>query len=388
MKVLFVIDGLGTGGAERSLAELLPYLDEAGFAFLVCCLYRRRPGVHDDLERRGYDVRLLRGRGILSRALDLRRIVHRERPDLVHTTILGANLVGRLAAAGTGVPVLTSLVSVPYSVGRLKYGSTPRWKVAALRIVDGWTARHLTSHLHAISRAVQRAAETDLRIPAERITVIERGRDPVRLGEPGSERKARARAALGLASEDEVLVAVGRHVTPKGHRYLLEAIPMLARDRPRLVTLLTGRTDEASKDLEAMARRLDLDRHVRFLGHRDDIPDVLAAADVFVFPSLWEGLGGALIEAMALGLPIVASDLEAVREVVEEGENAVLVPPADPNALAAAVASILDDPARRRAFGEAGRRRFEERFTAERSSRRMVELYRRLARKAGWPSGS
>jgi glycosyltransferase involved in cell wall biosynthesis len=118
---------------------------------------------------------------------------------------------------------------------------------------------------------------------------------------------------------------------------------------------------------------------VRLLGHRDDVADVLAAADLFVFPSLWEGLGGSLIEAMALGLPIVASDVPAIAETVAAGENAVLVPAADGAALADAVLGLLGDDERRAAFGRASRVRYESRFTLARAMDRTASLYREVA---------
>lgn len=121
------------------------------------------------------------------------------------------------------------------------------------------------------------------------------------------------------------------------------------------------------------------------MGHRDDVPDLLAAADLFVFPSLFEGLGGALIEAMALGLPIVASDLDAVREVVDEGRNAVLVPPASSRALADAIVMVLDDRRKAAAFGARSRVIFAERFTSDRSVARMIALYRDVVRKSRDP---
>jgi glycosyltransferase involved in cell wall biosynthesis len=113
------------------------------------------------------------------------------------------------------------------------------------------------------------------------------------------------------------------------------------------------------------------------------VADVLAAADVFAFPSLWEGLGGALIEAMALGLPLVASDLDAIAEVVDPDGNALLVPPADPRALAEAIAALLDDPARAASFGARSRALFESRYTLDASTSRMIELFRRVAASRG-----
>jgi glycosyltransferase involved in cell wall biosynthesis len=297
----------------------------------------------------------------------------------VHTSIFEADVTGRLAAAGTGVPVLTSLVNTSYATVRRQDPDVAPWKLAATRSIDGWTARHLTTHFHAITHAVGDAAVRDLLLDPERITVIERGRDPSRLGEPSPERRAAARAGLGLTSEAPVLVTVGRQEFQKGQWHLLEAMPKVLAAHPDARLLLAGRTGNASGRLDEVVRSARLDGQVTFLGHRDDVPEILAAADVFVFPSLYEGLGGALIEAMALGLPIVASDLPAIREVVEDGRNAVLVPPGSSSDLAAAIDALLTDEPRRSAMGARGREIFEERFTLERSAARMLALFERVA---------
>jgi glycosyltransferase involved in cell wall biosynthesis len=377
MKVLFVIDGLGTGGAERSLAEMLPQLERRGVQSVVACLHRRTEGVQDQVLASGYDVRFLRGHRA-SRIQDLRGLIRSEHPSLMHTTIFESNLSGRVAAVGSGLPVVTSLVSTPYVPARSHDPNVAAWKLAVVKAVDGATSRHLTTAFHAISRAVKRAAVRDLRIDESRITVIPRGREPERLGRGSSGRRVAARRDLGLDGEGPVVVTVGRQEFQKGQWYLLEAMALLRAERPGVRLVIAGRRGNGSSRLEAVLRRTGLNGEVRFLGHRNDVPEVLAAADLFVFPSLFEGLGGALIEAMALGLPIVASDLPAIREVVEEGANALLVPPGSPGRLADAMRELLDDPARRAAFGAKGREIFEERFTIDRSVDRMVSLYERV----------
>ena len=257
MKVHFVIDGLGTGGAERSLAELLPRLVDAGIDPVITCLYRRSEGVEHDLARRGFDLRFLSGRTVITRALELRRTLAREGPDLVHTALLGASLVGRLASMPARYPVLTSLVSTPYAAERLSDPNIRRVSVEVVRLIDGWTARHLTTHFHAITGAVKTAAVTALGIDPDRITVIERGRDSSRLGEPSSERRRRVRQALGLAETDEVVIHVGRQEFPKGHRYLVEAVEHLASRRPRLVVLMVGRRGHVSPGLDRLLERVN-----------------------------------------------------------------------------------------------------------------------------------
>ena len=380
LRVLFVINGLGTGGAERSLVEMLPIFVREGVEPIVATLRRRSEGVEGWVRSEGYDVRLVDGARWPARLRGVRKVIRSERPDLVHTTIFEADVAGRIAAWGTGVPVLTSLVNTTYTKERLADPHVGRIKLSAVRLIDAWTSRHLTKHFHAITNAVKDAGVSSLGIPPQRITVIERGRDPVRLGAPSRTRRRDARRRLGIGESAEVLLNVGRQEYQKGQRFLLKAVASLAGSRPRTVLLIAGRKGHASAELRELHEALDLGDRVRFLGHRDDVPELMAAADVFVFPSLYEGLGGAVIEAMALGLPVVASDLPALREVVEHGRSGLLVPPRSPQAIADAVAAVLDAPDRAQSMGARGRTIFEERFTLERSALRMVALYRSVAR--------
>lgn len=377
MKVLFVINGLGAGGAERSLAEALPHLRRGGVDPVVVCLEPVREGILHEVLAESFDVRFLHGRRLPSWTLELRRIVRAEQPEVVHTVLFEADIVGRVAAAGTPAAVITSLVNTSYDRARLGDPRVPRARLQAVRLIDGWTARHLTDHFHAVTEAVKRSAVAALRIPPARITVIARGRDSGRLGAPGPERRRDARARLGLSDADEVIVTVGRQEFQKGQVHLLEAVAAL-RARPRLVLLVAGRRGHVSGELADAVRRLGLEGRARFLGHRDDVPELLAAADVFAFPSLYEGLGGALIEAMALALPIVASDIPAVGEVVERDHNALLVEPANAGKLALAVAALLDDRDLARSFGARSRAIFEQRFTLRTSAERSLALYHRV----------
>lgn len=376
LKVLYIINGLGTGGAQRSLAEMLPGLMSRGIDPAIVCLYHQHEGVEADLRRR-VKVHFLQSGRLASRVLDLRRIIAQFHPDLLHTTISEADLAGRVAAIGTAVPVLTSLVNTLYVPWRLADPNIHPLRFRAAKVVDRITAR-LSTHFHAITHAVKTDAVHTLGIPPDRISVIERGRDPRRLGEAAPARRAVVRRRLGLGTDDLILINVARQEFQKGQRYILDAFPAVAARQPEAVLLIAGRVGHATRDLLARYKRSPAGARISFLGHREDVPDLLAAADVFVFPSLYEGLGGALIEAMALGLPIVASDVPAIREVVEAGRNAFLVPPADERGLANAIRSLLDDPQRRQAFGRHSRRIFEARFTLDRSTAAMASLYERV----------
>lgn len=386
LTVLHVIDGLGAGGAERSLSELLPRFDEAGIRSVVAAFHPGRQGVERSMLEAGRDIRFIPGRPA-SRVVALRRILRAERPDLVHTTLFAATMTTRLATVGSPARVLTSLVNTPYERTPVEGAPARRMATGAVRTVDRATVG-LTDHFHAITAAVRDVAVRGLGIRPERITVIERGRDPARLGSRSPARRRQARAALGLAEDDEVVVGVGRQEVQKGQWSLVEAAGMLASRRPRLVVLLAGRPGGATSRIDQARRNLPPGARVQVLGHRDDVPEVLAAADLFAFPSLREGLGGALIEAMALALPIVASDIPVLREVLDAGGNATLVPPSDPGALAAAIDHLLDRPDLRAAYGARSRERFEERFTLDRCAARMVDLYRAVAEGSAPASGT
>lgn len=381
MKVLFAVDGLWVGGTERSLSEMLPKLIEAGLEPAVACLRHRAEGVEEETRRQGVVIHQLKAPGLFSQVKALRRLLQSEAPHVLHTSLFRANLVGRLAAIGRASVVVNSLVNTPYAPVRLQDPAVRRAKLRAVQWIDSLTAR-LTDQFHAVSQAAKAAAVRDLSIPPRKIEVIERGRDVERLGEPSPERRRAARRKLGFGDEAQLVVNVGRQDYQKGQTHLLRATARLAATHPRLIVLVAGRPGGASAELEAAHRDTRLEGRVRLLGHRDDIPEILAAANIFAFPSLFEGLPGAVLEAMALALPVVAADIPAVREIVEPERSALLVTPGDPEELAGALASLLKDPARAQALGSRGRQIFEERFTLEKSAARMIAFYRDLADKA------
>lgn len=383
LRVLLLIDGLWVGGTERSLVELLPLLQAAGVEPRVACLTRRSEGVEAEARQAGFVPVYIPTGGLVTQVRGLRRLVRELEPHLVHSALFRSNLVARLArpglrAGGRRVPVLNSLVNTPYEPVRFRDPTVAARKLRLVRLADAVTAR-LADHFHAVSEAVRAAAVRDLRLPAGRIHVVPRGRDPERLGAPSAQRRAAARDALGLATDAEVVLNVGREDFQKGQDVLLEAFDHLAPGRPRLHLLLAGRRGNASDGIEHRLGELAERHRVHRLGQRGDVPELLAAADLFAFPSRFEGLPGAVLEAMALGLPVVAADIPPVREVVPIAESGQLVAPEDPAALASAIEALLADRARMAALGDHNRRIFQNRYTLERSAEGMAALYRRLA---------
>jgi glycosyltransferase involved in cell wall biosynthesis len=382
MRLLVVIPGLGTGGGtERSLLEFVPKLVSTGIDVSIAYMVQRPTGIEDQFQRAGAHLHHITEHRMGGRIRGVRRVIAVRRPHIVHTMLYEADIAGRLAAwrvPGCCPVVLSSIVSTSYDPARLADPNVRPWKLHAVRSVDGWTARNLTDHFHAVSNAVKDAAVQMLGIDANRVTVVQRGRDPGRLGEPSRERRARVRAALGLDLDAKVVVTVGRQEFPKSQVDLVSAFDRLAGSRPDAQLLLVGRAGSQS---QALSARIDRSVHrdrIRTLGYRDDVPDLLAASDVFALPSLYEGFPAAVIEAMALALPVIASRIPVLHEVVEDERSGLLVPPRNPERLAEAISRVLDDPAENRGLGERGRELFLARFTAEQSHRRMIDVYERL----------
>lgn len=380
LRILHLINQLsGRAGAEISLQEILLALDaEDGFQMALGVLSPSKT-VSAPLE--ATSVRLLAPssdmRGVRA-ARTVRRWIREVRPTLVHTTLTEANLVGRVAALGTGVPVLVSLVNTPYVGEAMMDRDINRHKHGVVRLLDRVLSRHATAHFHAITQSAADHAIEQFGISPADVTVVPRGRDRKRLGTPSPERRSRARRALGITDDRPVLLNVGRQDPQKGQIYLVEAMQEVWATHPEAELLLVGRDGPSSASLHAAVERVQGSDRVRLLGVRSDIGDLLCAADLFVFPSLYEGLGGSVLEAMAMDVPILATTAPALREVLDEGACARLVPIADAGAIAAGVLDLLDDPAAAGALARSARARFESEYRLDRCIGGMKELYERV----------
>lgn len=376
VRILYVIDSLSGGGAERSLASLAPHYAARG-AILELAHLQRRSDLREEFEQAGVEVFTLAGpRGRLGWIERARRLVRERRPDVIHTTLFESDVVGRTVGALTGVPVVSSLVNVAYSEVQLSDPRLRPWKVRVAQMVDAATARRVV-RFHAITDHVADEMTKRLRIPRELVDVVPRGRDAARLGRRSCARRSSARSTLGVDDHAPVVLAAARQEFQKGLDLLLEALPLVLEVLPDARLLVAGREGNQTDELRGAVGRLGLVDAVRFLGARSDVSELMCAADVFAFPSRWEGLGSVLIEAMALEAPIVASDLPPVREVVGGEAGARLVPPGHPESLARAIAAAITKPAETAMRVAFAHQRFQERYTIERVADAMMAFYER-----------
>lgn len=390
MKIVHVITTLGVGGAEKHLLWLTTGQVAAGHTVQVVFL-KGDGELAGDFRDAGVDVAFVdfdKARfGTLRRAVrDLAALLRAEAPDIVHTHLLKADALGALAARRAGI---RALVASKHNDERALLRKPVGW-------VHGWLSRRVARTI-ALSDHVARFVAEHGRVDPARIRRIYYGVDATRL-QPSRDR-ARVRQDLGLSEDTQVLVCVGRLAPQKDHPTLLAALDRLVSGRDRAssgssgssapsapVQLLIVGGDPFGDGLarvEARVRDLGVGGSVRLLGIRDDVPDLLGAADLFVLPSLWEGLGLVFLEAMAVGLPVVATTVSAVPEVVSDGETGWLVPPGDPAALADALAEALADADERRRRGEAGRRRLLERFALPRMMAEVRSVYDEVLEETG-----
>jgi glycosyltransferase involved in cell wall biosynthesis len=373
MRVVYFIDSLAPGGAERSLADLTPHLTQRGVELGIVVLHER-PGLAQEVRSAGASVDAIKGSNRVIWVREATRLIKFRQPDLVHTTLFDADIVGRTAATLAGVRVVSSLVSTSYGTEHRSEASQRAIKFRAAQLVDMATCR-VVCRFRAVSQAVKEACIDGLRLKPDLVEVIPEGRDPARLGRSSAERKLAARAQLKVTDEPVVL-AVGRQEPPKGLDLLIRAVPALREAYPDLQVLVAGQKGRSSAELISIVNEFDLTRSVRLLGHRDDVAELFCAADVFVLPSRREGIPGAVQEAMALEVPIVASDIPPVREALGDPSLAELFRPGDVAGLAAAVIRALNDPAAGQQRATQARERFIAQYDVAGVAERMVNFYR------------
>jgi glycosyltransferase involved in cell wall biosynthesis len=361
VRVLQLISSLPVGGAEDLVAAMVTGLDPG--KFLVRAATLGPPGaVGEELSRAGHPVRSL---GLDLKRTPFFRIVARVRgllrevkPDILHTHLYHPSLYGRLASLGLGLTGVVASVHNSYT------------RVKLHRCLWNFLLSGLTDQVLVSSPRVWQDVRTWDRVPAGKITVFPYG---IRLTDLDETPEAdQVRAELGVAGF--VVGMVGRLEEQKGQRFLVAALPELSRQIPDLTVLLVGEGREQSA-LESQAEELGVSSLVHFLGTRRDLPRLFRAMDLFVQPSLWEGLPLTLLMAMGAGLPVVGTRVSGVTEVVADGVNGRLTPPGDSGALAGTILELYRQLDLRGRLAEAARRTVAENYSQEAMLRRLAGIY-------------
>jgi glycosyltransferase involved in cell wall biosynthesis len=374
--VAHIVKTQGIAGAENHLFKLLPALAVGGWGVHLVTICDRSkgkptPGYEAALQRlRSQGVRveqlMVRNKYDPAGSLRVARTLKTIRPDLVHTHLAYADLFGSFGARMAGRVTIVSSRHRDYSRSPAEIAHFRRYYRLANPLQDA---------VIAASHRIAELCRTEERRDPRTIHTVWYGCEDQAVGRQDA--RAHVRAELGLAPDTPLLGTVGRLIPLKGHTYALRAFATIAQHIPDAVWLVVG-TGPEREGLETLARSLGVGAQVRFVGHRDDVPTIMAALDLLVHPTTAEGFGLVLLEAMVQGAPVVATRVGSLPEIVVDGESGLLVPPRDPQALTDAIHPLLLDRARRESLGRQGRARYEECFRLERMVQETLRVYQQV----------
>lgn len=376
IKVLHITKMKGISGSENHLFTLLSEIDPQRFHIELCILAEacHVEGLQEftkTLEQFGVAVTVvvMPKYGSIQALRTLKKYIIAKQIDIVHTHLIHADFYGTLAAKLAGV---STIISSRHNDDKFRYNRILIW---LNRVLARWQSKIIV-----ISDWVGEFLQTVEGIDAEKIVRIHYGLQPETIiahADPGY-----ARQHYHIPADAPVIGTIGRLSEQKGHRYLLQAIHQVKQQVPDLRMIMIG-DGELRQELTTLAQQLHLEETVIFSGaqERNTALRLLSGCDFFVFPSLWEGFGLVLLEAMALKKAIVASQVSAIPESVVHGETGFLVPPKDPGQLAEAILKLLQNPALRHRMGEAGYTRLHTCFSVANMVAETENLYIRLIKR-------
>ena len=362
--VLFVLNYLGQASVTRRTLALIDGLRERYDFHVACIKVAGGPG-SEIFETLGIKMAILPAGRLpnFCAVPRLARYIRAHRIQIVHTQVLASDVIGGIAARLAGQTLLFSTKSnMHYISGQ---------GLSLLRNLPYWLSMYLPDQVIAVSEVMRSEILEHVHLSPERVVTIRTGIDVGSFGR--AQARAASREELGLEHGDLALVYAGRLAGGKGLEYLIEAVRQAVADEPGLRLVLMGEGPLAGR-LQELVLEAGLSRQTIFTGFRLDVPNLLAAADVFVLPSLTEGLPQSMMEAMAAGRAVIAASVGGVPEIVEHGVTGLLVPPRDSQALAEAILQLVKHPALRESLGANARAAALERFGVG----HMIECYNAL----------
>jgi len=353
------------GGAEQHMLTLLCGLSREYFDLHLVCTPQLakllRPDLPPDVEvlpllfRKPWQVNV---------ALQLAEILRSRRVDILHSHIFYASLFASPVAWSCSVPMVIETPHVR------EYWRSGRFKS---RFVIDRLVGHCVNRYIAVSEANGRYLAEEKGLPNQKISVIHNGSDLKRFHHL-RHKSAALREKLGFDKEEPILLVAGRLEPQKGHAVLLAALPQVRRTFPNVRTVFAGE-GALAEQLQQQVRELGLQGAVDFVGYQSNMEDWFSVADITVLPSFYEGLPLSAIESLAAGTPVVATAVDGTPEIVIHERTGLTVPPGNAGELAAAICTLLADPAWRARLGNAGRAWVEEEFSQEKQIKRTEELY-------------
>jgi glycosyltransferase involved in cell wall biosynthesis len=374
--ILHLVDCLNIGGGEMQMVDLVRNMDLKKFRPIVGCLSKTGP-LLPVLEQNGVRVEAFPVRGklfypnSLKQILRLALFIRREKVRILHTQDLYSHLVGVPAAVLADVPVITNRLDLGHTLNR--------WHRLALKILSIGITKAMAN-----SKGVERMLIDSEKMNPREIELIYNGVDMERFRFASAPTSSLQKKPLlpEFRSDDRLIGTVANLLPVKGHDVLLDAAVRVVAYFPKVKFVLIGKGPRQS-ELEARARALSIEKHLLFLGSRQDVPDILSCMEISVLPSLAEGFSNAILESMAAGLPMVATDVGGNREAIIDGETGFIVPAGNPDILADRLLRLLEDPSLGQKMGRAGRQRIEKYFTLDRMVRETEQFYEEILQTKG-----
>lgn len=388
IKVLHIITRFDKGGsAQNTYLSLLGLRKKNYQLSLVSGLSLESEMKHEEIKAKEKDIQILKSEGIeftqcpsllrriniirdLKAFFDIWRIIKKYNPLIVHTHSSKAGLMGRLAAKLAGTPII---VHTPH--GHVFFGYFGPFKTKLFIIFEKLASR-ITDKIVALTNREKKDHILFKIAEEDKFSVIYSGIELNILKESSSEEKQNLKKELGIPENSLIVGTAGRLVPVKGPEFLVKASKYIISKYPDTYFMFTG-DGPLEQDLKRKALEMGISDNIIFLGWRDDLVKIISIYDIFVLPSLNEGMGRVLVEAMALGKSIIASNVGGIPDLVIHGKNGFLVPPKNPKELAKYIQVLLEDKDKREKMGLAGKE-MAYNFTSERMVEKIANLYKKL----------
>jgi len=372
INILHIYQNSKIGGVQQQLLSLLKAYSRERFNPIFCCLGPKEE-IGKEIEGTGIEFiplnKLRYNRFSSGIVLELHRLMKKKQIHVVRTHRYRSNLYGRLAAFFAGVPVIIASVHDNYRTDK-----RPKRRIMN-RILS-----KITDKIVAVSEAVKEDIMRYDRIDPSKIEVIPNGIDVERFNP--EKKTTDIRKEFSLEEDDIVIGFIGRIVTAKGLEYLLDALPYLKGEFKSIKLLIVGE-GSLVEELKERAKKNNIFNNILFTGKRRDIPEILASIDIFVMPSIAEGLPNALLEAMAMGKPIVTTEVGGIPEVIKNEINGLLVPPRNAESLVTAIKTFLDNRHLAIKIGQRAKNYVEENLSIQTTTQKWESLYTVLLKEKG-----
>lgn len=357
--ILYVINQLGIGGAERQLINLAQNIDDKKFQPIICSLSANVKLAEELNPKVILEVIPEVSDPDLTRFWKISKLITKYQPAIIHSYLFVANMWTRLVGLTNNIPVIIS------------ERNSNENKAIWMRVIDRLLAPYARC-LIANSESGANLAIKRQEISTDRVYIIHNGIDLTPFNH--LKNKEMARKIYGLRVDQPVIGIIGKLYPQKDHDTFFKAISILVERWPNLITLCVG-DGPRKEELKSLAEKLKLRNNVIFLGNRLDIPDIMAAVDIIVSSSAWEGMPNVILEAMAASKPVVATSVGGVPEIIEDGKTGYLTPPNSPTLLATSISKLLLNPYLRQIVGRDGRQFVEKQFSIEKMVKDTEKIY-------------